>query len=298
MPDFILVLFYLVFLSQIFLLSFYYPQKFYQRMRYVTENFPPSKYPKLYPKLTKKYTAAYADEAVRAGPDKYRRINLFILLVGLILIAVALITGFSLQGKGEDIILVFYTALQFSPIILLEISDYKRMNLMRKTNQDSTRKADLMPRRFFDFVSPITFGLAVFLVVVYMSYLLYINDFEVSWDNGVLIMLVTIIGVHVYFAALIKWQVFGKKMDPHLANKDRLPHMKTIVSTSVYTSIAMSVFFMALALMDEFDMHYVQALLLSLYFQVIAIFGIGTLLRSSKIEDIDFEVYRKDPTVA
>ncbi len=267
-------------------------------MRYVTETYPPSKYPKLYPQLSMKYKEAYADEAAQSGPRTYRRINFCILLVGFILIGVALLAGFSPLGEGEEVILVLYTFLQFAPLILMEVSEIKLFKLMRKANLDSTRKADLLPRRFFDFISPVTFSLAALLLIVYMSFLLYINDYEVSWDNGVLIMLVTIIAVHLYFAAIIKWQVFGKKINPYLANKDRLNHMKTIVKTSVYTSIAMSVFFMALAVMDEFDMHYLQALLLSLYFQALAIFGIGTMLRTSRIETMDFEVYRKDPSAA
>lgn len=131
-----------------------------------------------------------------------------------------------------------------------------------------------------------------------MSFILYLNDFKIFWGGEAFIMLTTIIGVHLYFAAIIKWQVFGKKINPYLANKDRLNQMKIIVKSAVYTSIAMSVFLMAMAVMDEFDMHYLQALLLSLYFQALAIFGLGTMLRSSRIEDMDFDVYRKDPAVA
>jgi len=91
----------------------------------------------------------------------------------------------------------------------------------------------------------------------------------------------------------IKWQVFGKKVNPYLANKDRLNHMKDVVKATVYTSIAMSIFLMALAVMDEFNLHYFQALLMSIYFQVIAIFGIGTMLRSTQVKNMDFDVYKE-----
>ena len=65
------IFFHLVFLSQILLISFYYPRKILNRMRYVFETYPPSTYPKLYPKPIEYYTKA---------PRNYRSINLFILL--------------------------------------------------------------------------------------------------------------------------------------------------------------------------------------------------------------------------
>ena len=45
----VLAVFYTVFLSQIFLVSIYYPGKLCRRIEYVRTNFPPARYPKLYP---------------------------------------------------------------------------------------------------------------------------------------------------------------------------------------------------------------------------------------------------------
>jgi len=43
------LIFYVVFLSQILLISFYFPRKVLQRIRFIVETYPPSTHPRLYP---------------------------------------------------------------------------------------------------------------------------------------------------------------------------------------------------------------------------------------------------------
>ncbi|VAW45429.1 hypothetical protein MNBD_GAMMA02-169, partial [hydrothermal vent metagenome] len=45
-----LTLFYVVFITQILLLSIFFPGKILQRMRIIQKKYPKSTYPKLYPK--------------------------------------------------------------------------------------------------------------------------------------------------------------------------------------------------------------------------------------------------------
>ena len=82
MPD--NILFYFVFLSQIILISFYFPRQMLKRMKYVLATYPPAKYPNLYPKPSEYY------EKVQRY---YKNSNLFILLVGLFFMAVLLGSG-------------------------------------------------------------------------------------------------------------------------------------------------------------------------------------------------------------
>ena len=44
------ILFYFLFLSQIILISFYFPRKMLKRIKYVLAKYPPEQYPNLYPK--------------------------------------------------------------------------------------------------------------------------------------------------------------------------------------------------------------------------------------------------------
>jgi hypothetical protein len=52
-------LFYIAFVSQIYLLSYYFPQKLLARMRHVLASYPPETYPKLYPRPIEDYKKAH-----------------------------------------------------------------------------------------------------------------------------------------------------------------------------------------------------------------------------------------------
>ena len=45
---------------------------------------------------------------------------------------------------------------------------------------------------------------------------------------------------------------------------------------------------------DVFDLDFLDAILLSLYFQVIAFLSLAHVLQTLKLEDIDFEVYKNE----
>ena len=58
--------------------------------------------------------------------------------------------------------------------------------------------------------------------------------------------------------------------------------------------MALSIFLMTAAADDVFNLDFLDATLMSLYFQVIVFLSVGHVLRSLRIEDIDFDVYRSD----
>ncbi len=70
------------------------------------------------------------------------------------------------------------------------------------------------------------------------------------------------------------------------------------LSSFLYISIAMSVFFMLQAVDDVYDMDFLDATLLSVYFQVIVLLSIGHVLRSQRVEDMNFDVYKEKGKVA
>ena len=63
----------------------------------------------------------------------------------------------------------------------------------------------------------------------------------------------------------------------------------------LYASMALSVFWMTQAADDLYDLAFLDATIMSIYFQVVALLSIGTLLRNMKLEDVNFEVYRDSP---
>ncbi len=47
---------------------------------------------------------------------------------------------------------------------------------------------------------------------------------------------------------------------------------------------------------DVYDIDYLDATLLSVYFQVIVLLSIGHVLRNQRVEDMNFDVYKENGT--
>jgi predicted small integral membrane protein len=54
---------------------------------------------------------------------------------------------------------------------------------------------------------------------------------------------------------------------------------------------------MANTAVDVYQLGYMEIIINSIYFQVIAFVGIGGMLRTLKIETIDFDVYKADNSI-
>ena len=59
-------------------------------------------------------------------------------------------------------------------------------------------------------------------------------------------------------------------------------------------SIFLSLFLMANSAVDVYQLGYLEIIINSIYFQVIAFFGIGSMLRTIRLDNIDFDVYKAD----
>ena len=279
MPD--NILFYAVFLSQTLLISFYFPRKMLKRISYVFATYPPSQYPRLYPE-----PIAYYEKAQR----NYRNLNVAVLLVGLSLLAVFL--GGSRSGEWDMSNFVFpYFIIQFFPVMLLEIRSFKYYRLMRKTDSRTTRKAELQPRRLFDFISPTMIGLAVLVYFAFIALILYIRQFDFPWFGGYW----NIVGVtagNIFFAAIVAWNMYGKKRDPYQAYEDRKRQIELVVQQMVFMSIAATTFMALEVILASLDLRDLQPTVMSLYFQLIAV----VCLRTLRIDNINFAVYKGDPS--
>ncbi len=104
-------------------------------------------------------------------------------------------------------------------------------------------------------------------------------------------------GTNIFLAAFGAWHLYGRKLDPHQAFGDRAKQITANLKSLLFVSMAMSVFFMTTAADDIWDLDFLDASLLSLYFQVIAFLSIGHVLRTLRVGDMDFEVYKEDVPV-
>lgn len=285
------LLFYCTFVSQIFLISFYVPEKLIlRRMKRVIEDYPPDEYPKLYPGLTRNYRIEYRG---------FKVINRCIFVLGfVILFAVYTID----QGTvSEDGFIpaewpAVYGIIQFIPLVLLEFTAYSQFKLMRAANQTTLRKAGLRRRSLFAAVSRTvlvsTFALFVAAVLVE----LFANGFALAWNSFE--RSTWLVFCNLFMASIGARILYGRKQDPHQANADRDRQVKILLGSLCYASMALSIFYMTLELGELFGLDYLKATLVSAYFQVIVLISVGRVLRSTRIEEINFDVYKSDSAPA
>lgn len=284
------ILFGIAFLGQIFVTSYYFPRKILARMVYVRETYPPSQYPRLYPK-----------------PDAYYVIGLWAFKVAtriifalgfLILFAVLFLVDhstFADDGFISEAFPAAYGVIQFLPLMALEFSEFSQFKLMRKAHIATTRTADLRRREFFELVSPALLALTVALFVGAVLVDLYAHQFTINWGHDTLQRTVVLTITNLLLAAVGAWLLYGKKLNPHQTADERIRLIKTNLHSFLYLSMALSVFWMTQALDDVFDLDFLDATIMSLYFQLIVFLSIGHVLRNMRLEDMNFDVYRNSP---
>jgi len=279
------ILFYALFLSQIILISYYYPKQIIKRVDGVLKNFPPEIYPKLYPVPVEK---------VIASKTSYKLLNNIIIVIGLVLLTIHLYISADYVGnkKVAEGLPLMFGMVQFIPFMLLEVSGCRQFKLMRKANKSTSRTADLTPRHLFNYVSPLSVVLAVVLLLAFVSFDLYINNFTITSD--LIIKVLTLCLVHALFIGLAIWHLTGKRLDPHQSIEDRSNQTEFSLQSMVSVSIFLSLFLMANSAVDVYQLYSLEIIINTLYFQVIAFFSIGGMLKKTHIDKINFDVYKAD----
>jgi hypothetical protein len=279
------LLFNLVFISQIILLSWYYPKTIINRINRVMKKYPASDYPKLYLKPQSYYLNKL---------EQFRNTASFALIMCFIVVLLSWSMG---NSANEEMLIFICFAIQMLPIMILAFTSAKHYQNMKKAHKTNCRSASLQPRKLFDFVSPSLVGLAAVLFIAFMFIFLQIHNFELTQTN----VLITFVGaplLQIYFIGMVLWKMHGRKQNPLVSESDRIKEIKTVAKIAVYASIAASVFLMTSTVMDEFIyLDSLDPMILSLYLQLITIFSIGTEIRSIKIDEFDFEVYKNDISI-
>lgn len=279
------ILFYIIFVSQIVLLSYYIPARLLDRLDQVMTQFPESEYPKLYPRGVNYY------QSRKRWFSIMNWIN-----VGLGVLALWLMYQWSQANSGEieQMFPWAYFMLQLLPVMLLEQSGFRQFRDMREQDIRKSRKADLTPRRFFDFVSPALFGSTIMAYVFLVLFLLVIHDFDFSLGGKPMLMSLIVLAGNLVFAAIIAFNLYGKRLDPYQDNKDRMLKIKHSIRPLMYVSIAVSIYSGIQAGISKYDLDFLEPILMSIYCQLITIVAIGAQLKNIHIEDLNFDVYKKD----
>ena len=126
---------------------------------------------------------------------------------------------------------------------------------------------------------------------------LYVHDFDVSWGHDTVQRALVMACTNGFLALVGAWHLYGRKQDPHESPQDRAHKVAVNLKVGLYVSIVLSTFIAVTAADDIYKLDFIDATLISVYFQAISLLSLGYMLRRIKPEDIDFNVYKSDTVV-
>jgi hypothetical protein len=273
----------LVLISQVWLLSYFYPKQVVKRINFVLNNCPENDYPKLYP---------VPSERIKAIKLVYQALNYLLIIIGagLILYFTYMVPDYTKHINILDDLPLLFGIVQFMPLFILELLGYKHLKLMRQQNMQTSRKAELQPRLLFNFISPFHLILAVLTYISFIIYELFLCNFVLNFDAAIKIGTVSL--TNIMFIAIGMANLYGKKRDPYQSNNERNKQTKFVLQSLLFISIFMTIYLMIHSWVNLYELNYLEVLINSIYFQVIALFSIGALLGRNKIEEMNFDVYK------
>lgn len=273
--------FYIIFLCQILLASWYIPHKLLTRMKTVMESYPPDDYPKLYSGSIASY---------KKTQRYYRLINNTLLSIGFSLLSAIIMWDYLTQERISEMIPWAYFMLQMVPLMWLEVKEFNYFKVMRSNNKKTKKTATITPRKLFDYLSPKLFGFATIMLLVAFSLVFVKHGFSFNAFKNIIIILAT----NLFFAGIIFWNIYGTKQDPYQSSEDRVKIIKLTVRSLVYISIGVSIFLSVQMLIKIYGLNDLKVSVMSIYCQLILWASVGIRLNQLKLENIDFSVYKKE----
>jgi len=271
-------LFSIAFLGQILLVSIYIPLKIVRRMTFIFETYPPATHPLLYPKPFESYLDLR---------KRYRMANFVIAAMGLLALVVSIV-----EPRGREVLngMAFWLFIvQILPLLWVEGTVRKELKLMRSLDSRTTRTAELDPRKLFDVLTPKLFWTTVAVYLAFWVFIAWFRQFDYPWFGGFLNNLI-ITGLNVFFASIILWFMYGKKLNPHQTNDDRMRVTRRLASVMCLVSIAVTLYAVVTIYLSAEGARDFQPFARSVYFQVIVLLSVQTY----RIDLLNFDVYRGD----
>lgn len=275
-------LLYAVFISQIFIISYWLPLKLNKRANEIMVKCPPEKYPKLYP---------FSHQEIVNKVNQLMLLTYAGLTIGILIVMHGLYykTDEMLGWDSQSVIMIFYV-IQVIPLAFLALFSERYFKKMRSKNRVSIRTAQLAPRRLTSYASKWLIGLAITVYVLFVILVAVISKYPFDGFAGY----VNVFGVTLlngFFALIIYKYVYGKKTDPHQSDEDRFQKTSRVVKLMLFSSIAATVSISIHFLLSTFDLRHLNDVVASIYYQIIMLVMILTSLNYSE----NFEVYKTGP---
>ena len=274
-------LLYLVYISQIVLISVVIPFWAVNRVNRMLENYPPASYAKLYP---------VSLAAINYAISTFKIMNALMVMIGLLILGFTAVNGAEeLMNWDTQSMLTITFFLQLLPFLYLGLSGVKYQQLMRQVGQPSKRKAQLTRRNMMEFVPKYLLMAAVISFIAYVLMVIYIqqNPFPgfVGYWNILFVFL-----LNVFYFFMIHRIISGKKMDPHQSHDDRMNHTHLVVKLLTMGAILANLFLTINLVLSVLDLRHIGDIIQSLYFQLVALM----MSQTTTYEPDNYDVYRTD----
>ncbi|MBT3425148.1 MAG: hypothetical protein HOJ61_05880 [Gammaproteobacteria bacterium] len=283
------IIFYALLTSQLVLMSFYFPRRIHQRMQTAFYTYTPDQYPRLYPKPASYYERLH---------QNYRLANQLLLILGCSVMMAMLAIDFDLSAKHAQMVPWAIFMIQMMPQLALELAEFKQLKLMRQSDQRTTRKAELSPRRLFDIVPRPLFTVTIIILTVSFVLDAFMNDFNIGFDTSTFYRWLILGLGNMGFALGAWWLIYARKKNPYQSGTERKLQARANISSMLYVSIGMSLFVVISETIDTYELVRLSPAAMSLYCQLIAMASLSTMLNTLRLDRLDFEVYREEPQSA
>jgi len=272
-------LLYMVFLGQIFVLSFYFPRKILGLINTSMQQHSSDMYPKLYP---------IKENEIKTKLKIFNLFNTLVLSIGLAIVAMSIINkSDDLAGWDDQAVLFCFLMLQYLPMLYLGAQGFDYLKLMREKNKNEHRIADLKPRKLLDFVSKPFLSAALLSYGLCVVTVLYFVQYPFDGFAG----LVNILGVSTLYAGLgfgIYQKISGKKHNPLQTNEDRSVETTIVIKLLILTAICSSLYLAISLILASINMRDLGNIIYSIYLQAFVFYAYQVM----KFDRIDYSVYK------
>jgi hypothetical protein len=251
-------LFYLVFISQIVLISFYFPRKLV--------------------KLASQRAATNGTHDIDKKLMGYTRVNHLIVVLGL-----GLLGAFIFFDMAESVTAVLasiggYFLLQLSPLAIPAIRQLMSDMKVARAKNDTHRKPAPDSGKLFEYVSPLQIGIAVGLSLIWLVIKLPAWNGEM---NTQLLNIGIFVGGHLFIVALVARNLRMLARGDVDQNEDAkgIEDPRLAIPMLVYISIGLSVYSLAKQFLLDLDLHQIRPIMMSFTLLLLATLAFDRLIR-------------------
>lgn len=270
------------FLIQILAMSVLYPAWFIRYMRRQAASIPAERMTQLYPGVD-------VGRTQELFVTWYRAASIGIALLGLLLL------GWLFEymqrpdwddGPVEALVCVYFLV-QLLPMGLVALLSVRFNRGHKHSLLENKRKAVLQRRGLFDFVSPFIVSLAIVCYVLFVGFVIYIQQWRpfpgFAWRMSIVGMTL----VYVLQAACVYVMLYGKKPNPYETHAGRVRTIGLVVKSCVYTCIACTVFVSINFTLVLLELQRWEPFGLSVFFVITTLLSVMGMMTSPRLPEDD-----------